>query len=254
MSILAGLVRWCDRWLNNGANLITLSRIPVLLFILGPIYAYRYELPSWFPVLLGAPFMGVFWQGGIAQIVGMIADGLDGFYARRLSRGGSTSEGQFLDQFIDKIFIWVVWWALSFLLYTDSSWMILYWWIPSLYLFFLDCRSCFKHWRNYKKDKGKKVNKKHGAVGYGKWKFGFENVVVCSNLAVLITPSSGLEFLYWPTKMFYEAAYYLQPLSYAIIIVAICLARASLRKRGVLPLKKGGTQEQCPDYFAEAST
>jgi len=255
MSILAGMFRWCDRWLNNGANLITLSRIPVLLFILGPIYAFRYELPSWYPLLLGASLLGIFWQGAIAQFIGMVADGVDGWWARHMSRVGATSEGQFLDQFIDKIFIWVVWWALSLLFYLDTWWMILYWWMPSLYLFYLDCRSCLKHWRTYKSDRGKKVNPESGAVMRGKIKFGFENVVVVLNLAA-ICPYTGPDLINWydgPTLVLYYLGLWAQPFSFAFILVAISLARGSLRQRGVLPPKKGDEKKHPrPDRFAEA--
>lgn len=235
---LAGFTGWCDRWLNNGANLITLSRLPMIAVILTAILPVAEYLPEWYWVL-GANAIGIFWLGAIAQVIGMITDGLDGFYAKKISSVGSTSEGKFLDQFVDKLFIWIVWGALTWTLtFYCGWWVLLYWYLPSAYLFFLDARSCLKHWRNYCSTRGKEVNDKHGAVLQGKIKFCIENVVVCASFLGLC-PLVVEPFLWyeWLSYVAFYVGWYGQISAFLWILLAIYLARDSLKSRGVIKKK-----------------
>lgn len=68
--------------LLNPANLISLTRAPILLLMMG----FYKNLPV---------FLGLF-------VLGMITDGLDGYVARKM---GTTKFGAFIDPVMDKIFI-----------------------------------------------------------------------------------------------------------------------------------------------------
>jgi len=234
------------RW-YTAANLITLSRIPLTLLIL-PTILMATELgtsllPSWSPWIFGVSALGMFWQGGVAQTLALIADWLDGFVARHLSWIGPTAEGQFLDQFVDKLFVWAVWAFLSPVFYRDVF-SLFYWYAPAFYLVWLDARSCRKHWRNYLLDRDKpEVEASHGAVWPGKLKFLTQNVVICLNMAALCPePSFTVRLMdpatYWVSHALHVIGISVQPWSCVGWFVAIALARSSLRQRGVLPPRK----------------
>lgn len=241
------------RWFCNGANLITLARIPCIVAIMFYFIPLVRGDPDWYWVSPQSLFVaGAFFQG-----LGMILDGLDGWWARKVSSIGPTSEGQFLDQFVDKIFVWVIWFAICSQMY-DGSWKwIALWWVPSLFLFSLDTKSCIKHWRNYVANRGKPVNLTHGAKWQGKWKFLFENVVICMNLLALCpAPVASLDnfsihvfgWLHWTGSYFH--AWASLPL-----FIAIALACWSLRSRGVKVLRRNKLEEPMRlQRYADAST
>lgn len=241
------------RWFNSGANLVTWTRIPLTLLILPAILPVRGYLPEWYPWFFGLSALGIFWQGALAQILAMIADGLDGFVARHLSRKGPTTEGQFLDQAIDKVFVWIVWAAISWLHY-DTLFSIAYWYLPSVFLFYLDMRSCRKHWGNYLADREKPyVNPLSGAIKPGKIKFVFQNIVICLNMAALCPLPEAKVLWYEKLSLFvHTVGYWAQPFSCVGIFIAIWYATSSLRQRGVFKPRRPGSDRL--GRYAEAST
>jgi len=259
------------RWFYNGANLITLMRFPCIFAICFCFWPLVTKQDYWF----GFMPITLFISGVIIQIFGMILDGLDGWWAKsELDRSianafpgswwaakftaiGSTSEGQFLDQFVDKIFVWVVWFAICALTFDGSLQWLLLWWLPSIFLFGLDMKSCTKHWRNYKESVDSEFNSDHGAKKQGKWKFFFENITVCMVLLSLCPPQDVLigANLLGIVEWFGSGAEYLHDFAFIPLFVAIVLSCSSLKSRGVKVLKFNKKEDSVPPkYFLEAST
>lgn len=193
----------------------------------------------------------------ILQAVGMITDGLDGWYARKFG-GGGTPEGQFLDQFIDKVFVWGIWIFSSIALAIHGQvelfqlpW-VLVWGTLSLWLVYRDTMSCKKHLANYLLDRDKPFNKKSGAISWGKRKFLFENIALCVILLALapleqvgIIPVLG-PFLTWVIAHTIE-------LALSMLLVAIICSEISIRKRGVVKTRGQKLEAKYrPPGFAEA--
>lgn len=291
-----------SRWLNNGANLITLSRLPMLLCVQWALIALTTDLlPARLPWTLYAlgvvstwgmllvwdcrkPLALVGWTAAATaliawllatasntqdpsdlswgrdalfvfltcvQAIGMITDGLDGRYARKRSRNRrGSSEGQFLDQCIDKVFVWTTWFVLTGLFWwmARGNWgacgMLFIWSVASLYLFWLDARSCYKHWRNYLADRGKEFNKNSGAVRSGKWKFGMENVSICAGMLALIPLLNVFGIRDYSARFAQYLAGFLLAVSCVALWSAIALARSSLRARGVLKSRAERREEK----------
>ncbi len=267
-----------SQWLNNGANLITLSRLPMLFCVqwalLGIVGLVPARLEPWLMTIaiISVWWLVVVWSywkymstataiitiiwvhlrmpiGGaeelfallvFMQTLGMVTDGLDGRYARKYSKVGATPEGQFLDQFIDKLFVWVTWFTLLMVLArmlgaSLEGALFLLGGLASLYLALLDFRSCKKHWGNYRVDRGKPVNKESGAKWQGKWKFGMENVVICVGL-ISFCPEV-MEYQLWHQYLLFPfvwLAKFCAWLTLPALVVALLLARSSLRTRGEL--------------------
>lgn len=152
-----------SKWTAGGANKITLWRIPFMLVVcFALVYGARSSL-AWF------------WVAGVALIIGMALDKVDGWYAHYIQPGGPTKEGQYLDQFIDKWgFVYPIWLTLCFLVPMP-------WWfyVGSVLSLMLDIRSNRGHYRNYLLSLEVGFNKEFGAVWPGKLKFGLQNFIVC---------------------------------------------------------------------------
>lgn len=239
-------------WLNNGANVITLLRLPMLAGVMAGVLMLAGALPRY-----GATPLVIFWVTAILQAIGMITDGIDGWFARNHSKVGPTPEGQFLDQFVDKIFVWMTWWLLSLVFHQsgvfalDQLHALAWWWLPSFLLFGLDLKSCRKHWINYRKDRGKPVNRSHGAVWQGKWKFVMENVVVCVLLGTMAPRlTSGTSFGHQLHGCFVITADFLSAFVPVYLFIAIGLACSSLMSRA----RRTKQEESPPTRFAEAVT
>src|SRR5437867_54800 len=99
------------KWLGPAANKITLGRVPCLAFVFSGVF------------YLGRENLGWFWFGGVAMIVGMFLDWLDGFWAKKITKK-PTKEGQFLDQMVDKFFVWPIWIACGVVHRDNLAW---YW-------------------------------------------------------------------------------------------------------------------------------
>jgi len=281
MSSISRIRQEASRWLNNGANLITLSRMPMLICVqwaaLGVADLIPAQLTSWLMtlaiistwslvvvwshwkcLLTASSALGIAWVQlrmpalgreelflflVVMQVIGMVTDGLDGRFARKYSKVGPTPEGQFLDQFIDKVFVWVTWFALMCLVAKTYShiWQLILFGlglVGSLYLALLDFRSCKKHWLNYLADRGKPLNKESGAKWQGKVKFCMENVVICAGLIsfcpVITAYEQWYQFVLFPFVWVGKVSLWL---TIPALVAAIVLARSSLRSRGVI--KKG---------------
>ena len=115
----------------------------------------------------------------------------------------------------------------------------------SVYLFWLDARSCYKHFGNYLKDRGNDYNPDSGAKLPGKIKFVLENVVICAEILALtrlLDPVEGWrELVLFPFYFLGSFAFFLSPLTLG---AAIYLARSSLRVRGVLKTKEQREEEE----------
>jgi len=152
-----------SKWFAGGANKLTLLRVPFMLVVcFALVYGARTSL-AWF------------WVGGVALIIGMALDKIDGWYAHYIQPGGPTKEGQYLDQFIDKWgFVYPIWVTLAVLVPMP-------WWfyVGSALSIMLDIRSNLGHYRNYRLSLEIGFKKEFGAVWPGKLKFGLQNGIVC---------------------------------------------------------------------------
>jgi phosphatidylglycerophosphate synthase len=169
-----------------------------------------------------------FWLGAFFLTVGILLDAADGFWARHISAGGPTREGQYLDQFVDK---WgFVYPLLFFLCYDRFATLPIIWHVLVAILLGLDTVSCRKHYRDYRTSVILNIfNPSNGAVGFGKWKFVAQNVAICLLVASLHEPLtltvSELPWIFGPLFVFLFA----NPSS--VLAVAVVLAVLSLFKR-----------------------
>lgn len=206
------------QWFAGGANKITLGRIPCMFLVL---YAVFYR---------GRDSVGWFWVGAVALVVGSLLDLLDGYYARRMKQ--ESSEGQFLDQFVDKWgFIYPLLFAFS-LVRLDTLWLG---WHPLLIgMLVLDIRSCYKHYLNYRRAKlTGQFNSESGSISFGKAKFWVQVFVVCLVTASLCPPveaSSAMFFAATSNRIGWIGREGFIG-SYVGLALAIVLALLSLSKR-----------------------
>lgn len=207
------------KWIAGGANKITLGRVPCMLLVL---YAVFYR---------GRDHVGWYWLGALALTIGMILDALDGYWARNMSK--PTTEGQFLDQFIDKWgFVYPIFFALS-LIMLEELWMG---WHPLLLVMLaLDVRSCYKHYLKYRvAHKTGQFDPSAGANLFGKVKFAIQNVAICVMVASLCPPvvESSWPLLAWCSNFIGWLGRTLFAAAYVGLAAAIVLALISLNKRG----------------------
>lgn len=211
-----------NKWLGPGANKITLGRVPCLVFVFVGVF-YR-----------GRDDLGWFWVGGIGMIVGMFLDWLDGFWARTMAK--ATKEGQFLDQLVDKLFVWPIWIACGVVHWSDLAW---YWYLCSAWLLALDIVSCRKHYANYLADCAKGpdyFDKSHGAVWQGKWKFACENIVNCVLVSGLCPVPAGGGNEWWQviSSVIGDGGRSGYRISIVFVLIALVLANWSILKRNMI--------------------
>ncbi len=209
-----------NKWLGPTANKITLGRLPCLVLVL--IFVF------W----LGRDNLVHFWVGASALTIGMILDWLDGWWARNITKK-PTSEGQFLDQIVDKLFVWPIWFSLSVVQFGELAWP---WLGGSILLLCLDIKSCRKHWENYCRDLVTGFNREHGAVWQGKWKFFCQNVLMCVHVATLCPALGRNPAAWWEhgSEFIRDAGNSLRPYTGVALAVAIGLAGWSLVRRSVM--------------------
>lgn len=200
------------------ANRMTLSRLLCLFFVLWAIFDARH---------------GVYFVGAAAFTVACILDKLDGYWAWHVAKN-PTVEGQFLDQFVDKLFLWPIWGAIAWreVFLFHGLWSVL-----SLVLIVLDVRSCVGHYRAYRRDRAiGRFNPNHGAVLFGKLKFFFQMFMVGSYLGSRwpVVGWNGQDWFYDFSRLVQYAGEEITVFAPMLVMIAVVLASTSLLTRSKL--------------------
>lgn len=223
------------KWVAGGANKLTLLRIPCMFLFLAILFGP------------GPEHLGWYWLGALLFTIGMILDGLDGYYARHWQPGGATREGKFLDQFVDKWgFVYPVFVGLIVALDLVVPWHFVAGLAALLVLDFVSCR---RHYRDYlfTVQVQRRCINQFGAINFGKIKFFAQNLVICLLVAGQF-PVSGWQAKGWaaafadvvsgPDAWWLELTRLLakigsdgRPVAYVLLWAAVLLACLSLRKR-----------------------
>lgn len=156
------------KWIAGRANKWTISRLFIMPVVILLMIGWGWTDPAWY------------WVGALFLAFGMAADYIDGMIARI---DGPTPEGQFLDQFMDKVFLYPILAAYCVRTFGEFG--------PHFYLgvavmFGMDAKSCLEHYRSYRFSVGlnpKGLIPSFGAVPYGKYKFWAQNFLSCCLLA-----------------------------------------------------------------------
>ena len=202
-------------WLKvNGANIMTGARLFCLPFSLPLIF------------VLGREHLGWYWIGTLIMVIGMVLDGLDGWYARKYQV--ASCFGQWFDSFVDKLFIWPH--IIAVTLVCNPP-FIQVWIVLIGFLAYFDYLSNSKHYRNYRRDRDQPFDPGHGANLWGKTKFVLQNVLVCGYVAGLAPRQDGGAWHYIASNVIKLIGETLSQGSYLFLLGALTCASRSLWKR-----------------------
>jgi len=125
-----------------------------------------------------------FWFIICLVIIGMFSDGLDGYIAQIIRKGG-TRNGKWLDSFADKIFILTIIFSAGL----NIIWHTAFWLLFSLELFLMITGAIIAI---IGEEKEKKLGIKLGSNSFGKWKFTIEGLTLIILVVYLLIKQSFL--------------------------------------------------------------